>query len=319
MIWSCAAPSEPCMFGSATLAIVVSSTCMIVASMIETVISPLLATAGGAPRPRPAAALIRGSGAAGAAAAAEADRRQRGRPRTSAGRGRGRCRPRRWRSCRRAAPAASWPGVELHPERHPLHHLDPVAAGVLRRQERELRAGAGADRADLALERLVADRCRGAPRPAGPRLMWVRSVSLKFASIQLLSVATSASTATAGVTYCPCCSRSVWLTTPSRRRADLVCARSSSAACSAASASQHRRVRSVGDVRIAGQRRLGREHPALGLRQRAARPAAASARCRRRWPGWHDAGLQQRLLPIVLGLGGGERIARGRRLGRAWA
>ena len=44
---------------------------------------------------------------------------------------------------------------EAHPERHALHHLDPVAAGVLRRQQRELRAGAGADRADLALQRLV--------------------------------------------------------------------------------------------------------------------------------------------------------------------
>jgi hypothetical protein len=37
------------MFGSATLAIVVSSTCMIVASMIKTLIRPLFATAGGPP------------------------------------------------------------------------------------------------------------------------------------------------------------------------------------------------------------------------------------------------------------------------------
>ena len=44
---SCAAPSEPCIEGRATLAIVVSSTCMIVASMIDTVIKPRLATAVG--------------------------------------------------------------------------------------------------------------------------------------------------------------------------------------------------------------------------------------------------------------------------------
>ena len=37
-IWSCELCSAPCMCGSATLAIVVSSACMIVASMIETVI-----------------------------------------------------------------------------------------------------------------------------------------------------------------------------------------------------------------------------------------------------------------------------------------
>src|SRR4051812_10949243 len=41
-------------------------------------------------------------------------------------------------------------GVELHPQRHALHHLDPVAAGVLWRQDRELRAGAGTYRFDGA-------------------------------------------------------------------------------------------------------------------------------------------------------------------------
>ena len=34
--------------------------------------------------------------------------------------------------------------VEGDAHRHALHHLHPVAAGVLRRQDRELRAGAGA-------------------------------------------------------------------------------------------------------------------------------------------------------------------------------
>src|SRR4051794_41833030 len=37
---SWAAPRLPCMLGSATLAMVVSSTCMMVASMIDTVIMP---------------------------------------------------------------------------------------------------------------------------------------------------------------------------------------------------------------------------------------------------------------------------------------
>ena len=44
VIWSWAAPRLPCMLGRATLAMVVSSTCITVASMIETVISPLCGT-----------------------------------------------------------------------------------------------------------------------------------------------------------------------------------------------------------------------------------------------------------------------------------
>src|SRR3569832_1714233 len=31
--------------------------------------------------------------------------------------------------------------VEIDPDRHALHHLDEIAGGVLRRQDRELRAG----------------------------------------------------------------------------------------------------------------------------------------------------------------------------------
>ena len=43
-IWSCVADSEPCMFGSATFAIVVSSACISVASMTDTTSRPRLAT-----------------------------------------------------------------------------------------------------------------------------------------------------------------------------------------------------------------------------------------------------------------------------------
>src|SRR6202022_5009854 len=47
--------------------------------------------------------------------------------------------------------------VEIDPHRHTLHHLDEVAGGVLRRQDRELRAGAGAERTDGALEDMVGE------------------------------------------------------------------------------------------------------------------------------------------------------------------
>ena len=40
--------------------------------------------------------------------------------------------------------------VELDAHRHALHHLDPVAGGVLGRQQREGRAGAGAQAGDTA-------------------------------------------------------------------------------------------------------------------------------------------------------------------------
>ncbi len=43
-IWSCVADSEPCMFGSATFAIVVSSACIKVASITETTSRPRLGT-----------------------------------------------------------------------------------------------------------------------------------------------------------------------------------------------------------------------------------------------------------------------------------
>ena len=47
--------------------------------------------------------------------------------------------------------------VEGDAQGHALHHLDPVAGGVLRRQDRELRAGAGADRDHVALEGVVGE------------------------------------------------------------------------------------------------------------------------------------------------------------------
>jgi hypothetical protein len=42
--------------------------------------------------------------------------------------------------------------IERDPHRHALHHLDPVAAGVLRRQQREGAAGAGRQAHHLAVE-----------------------------------------------------------------------------------------------------------------------------------------------------------------------
>ena len=47
--------------------------------------------------------------------------------------------------------------VEGDAHGHALHHLDPVAGGVLRRQDRELRAGAGADRDHGAGEGVVGE------------------------------------------------------------------------------------------------------------------------------------------------------------------
>ena len=48
--------------------------------------------------------------------------------------------------------------LEIDPHRHALHHLDEIAGGVLRRQDRELRAGAWAKRADGALEVVIGER-----------------------------------------------------------------------------------------------------------------------------------------------------------------
>src|SRR3954466_3097379 len=48
--------------------------------------------------------------------------------------------------------------VEIDPYRGPQHHLDEVAGGVLRRRDRKLRAGAGAERTHRALEDVVGER-----------------------------------------------------------------------------------------------------------------------------------------------------------------
>ena len=58
--------------------------------------------------------------------------------------------------------------VEIDSHRHPLHHLDEVAGGVLRRQDRELRAGAGAERTDGALEGMIRETHRRRCRPVVP-------------------------------------------------------------------------------------------------------------------------------------------------------
>src|SRR5712675_3355159 len=47
--------------------------------------------------------------------------------------------------------------VEIDPYWHALHHLDEIARRVLRRKDRELRAGAGRERADRALEQMVGE------------------------------------------------------------------------------------------------------------------------------------------------------------------
>src|SRR5258708_3276476 len=47
--------------------------------------------------------------------------------------------------------------VEIDPYWHALHHLDEIARRVLRRQDRELRAGAGRQRADRSLEQMIGE------------------------------------------------------------------------------------------------------------------------------------------------------------------
>src|SRR6476661_7226863 len=48
--------------------------------------------------------------------------------------------------------------VEIDSHRHALHHLDEIAGGVLRRQDRELRPGARAQRTHRALEHMTGER-----------------------------------------------------------------------------------------------------------------------------------------------------------------
>src|SRR6202171_808116 len=48
--------------------------------------------------------------------------------------------------------------VEIDSHRHALHHLDEVSGGVLRRQDREWRAGARAQRTYDSLEHMIGER-----------------------------------------------------------------------------------------------------------------------------------------------------------------
>ena len=47
--------------------------------------------------------------------------------------------------------------VEIDPHRNALHHLDEIPGRILRRQDRKLRAGAGRERTDRALEYMVGE------------------------------------------------------------------------------------------------------------------------------------------------------------------
>ena len=80
--------------------------------------------------------------------------------------------------------------VELQPHRDALRHLHPVAGGVLRRQQRELRAGSGADALDGRAGTDGPDRCRASISAVWPGFMWVSCVSLKFASTQVSPIST---------------------------------------------------------------------------------------------------------------------------------
>ena len=58
--------------------------------------------------------------------------------------------------------------IERDAHRNALHDLDPVAAGILRRQQRKRRAGSGSQPQHLAVIGDVASRrCRSAASPAG--------------------------------------------------------------------------------------------------------------------------------------------------------
>src|SRR4029079_16534230 len=112
------ADSDPCMYGSATLATVVSSACMMVAVIAQTV-SRLRRAPADIPPARRIISVGRlfsvGQPAEPGFALAGVDLD------VSAHSG--------------AQASQRRVGVELDPQRHALHHLDPVAAGVLRRQD----------------------------------------------------------------------------------------------------------------------------------------------------------------------------------------
>ena len=126
------------MCGRATLAMVMSSTTMIIATMLEMVIRPRCLTS---TKP-PAAARAHCSASFGGYSAAAAEPG----PLFEIDRDRG----------AQSGTERQVDGVvEADADRHALHDFDPVAGGVLRGQQRELRAGAGADAGDLAGEAVV--------------------------------------------------------------------------------------------------------------------------------------------------------------------
>jgi len=99
------------------------------------------------------------------------------------------------------------------PHRNALHHLDPVARRILRRQHGKLRATVGGDAFHAAI-----------PAPAwigidgeGNRIAWlhiVSSVSFGLASIQVRSVDTRPNAAVEAARYMPGCTVSTIVTTP---------------------------------------------------------------------------------------------------------
>src|SRR5690606_18214252 len=72
--------------------------------------------------------------------------------------------------------------IQLDPHRHALHDLDPVARGVLRRQQRERAAGAEAEAGDLAL---VADAAAVQVGPDLDRLADAHAPQLGFLEVGL--------------------------------------------------------------------------------------------------------------------------------------
>src|SRR6478752_8508992 len=121
------ADSEPCMLGSATLAIVPSSACMIVAIMTTTVSQRRRRSWSAVIGPPLEADALEKVGEGAAVAGVDLD----GRAHAD--------------SQRRRTFGALYRGAQ----RDALHDLDPVASRVLRRQHGELRAGRRGERGDL--------------------------------------------------------------------------------------------------------------------------------------------------------------------------
>src|SRR5690606_856442 len=133
-ICSWVAPIVPCISGSATLAIVVSSACMMVASITDTVTIARFGRPSAAAAARAAAIIASPPAGPGpaeqAAAVPRVDLDPGGQARAQLGQAGG--------------------IVEPDAHRHALGDLHPVAGRVLRRDQRELRAGGRADRLDAA-------------------------------------------------------------------------------------------------------------------------------------------------------------------------